>query len=187
LSSGPSRPACRRARRDCSSTSQIASNARSESETTPAYSPVERAPAGQVRFDAADDARSAAEGDDGDALLACPREQVGNRVLVGRARDDIRGRPEVTAESPQEIGVGLAVGVANPGLAVGRTPRCERVGRRDGRVGEPAVCDGRWLADRQRREAEFAFQPVGKRAALAGRGKAVGLAPAPEALACHCP
>jgi len=92
---------------------------------------VERAPAGKVGFDAADDARAATEGNDGDLLVARPREQLRDGVLVGRSGDDVRRWPERATEPPQEVGVGLAVRVSNPGLPVSRAPVGKRLRRRE--------------------------------------------------------
>ena len=101
--------------------------------TTPPSSPKARTanafthePVTDVRFDAPDHRRAAAVRDDGDPAAGAPVEDRGDILFGLGQRDEIRWLREVTAQSPHEIAVRLAVGVAGALVRVVCVERLER-------------------------------------------------------------
>jgi hypothetical protein len=72
--------------------------------------------------EAADDGRAAAEGDEGQAVPGAGVEYGQHLVMAVREDDGGRGVGGVAGPHPQQVGGGLAAGVADPGLGVGAHP-----------------------------------------------------------------
>jgi len=151
----------------------------------PAESPeVEADRAGElitdVRFDAAADRGAAAVRDDGDSAPGAPVEDRRHVLLGIGQRDQIRRLRKLTPQCPDEIAIGLPVGVAGSLVRFLRAEPRERGGRRDPWRTEFQLLDLRRLDQVARAHVEVRLEDGGERVQLFRVETAALLSPTPE-------